>query len=710
VWRFASSAASAAVGAALAAIAFAAKGGTDLYSTTAVEVTLLVGAGLALALAVAWARPPADFRANGGLALALFGVLTLVTALSMLWSISPDLSWIETSRVLAYLAVFALAIGVGWLAPRGWTIVLLGLVVYAAVVCGYALASRVWPDALASNEIYARIGQPYGYWNAVGVTAAMGVIPAIWLGARRSGHAPANALAYPLLGIVLVALFLSYSRGSLIAAAIALAVWLAFVPLRLRSMGVLLVSGAAAAPVIAWALSKDAFTENGLPIQARESVAGDFGLLLVLMCAALLAAGLAIGFGLGRRAPSIVLRRRFGVAVVALACALPLALFSSAAFSDRGLTGTISDRFDDLTSETAKTSGGPERLTSSSSSRGRYWRQAGRIFDDRPVTGTGAGTFGMARLRHRSDQLVARHAHGYVAQTMADLGLIGLLATLALAAAWLVAAARTTGARLRPGGFGWDAERVGVAAVALTALAFGIQSALDWTWFVPGTAVPALLAAGFVAGRGPLPALAGASTPDSPTLELAPTGGAHGDGRGLRARGGWRPALQRPSRPETGRLIAAAAVAVVALLCAWAAWQPERAERKLDDALALLESGKPAAAARLADEAHDVDPLSPKPLLVKASAEDAAGSRDAARRTLEQAVREHRSNAAVWLRLAEFQLAKLGQPLAALETIRGALYLDPRSTLAQQVFFDARARLRGQAPPGAPPVPPATGP
>ena len=31
---------------------------------------------------------------------------------------------------------------------------------------------------------------------------------------------------------------------------------------------------------------------------------------------------------------------------------------------------------------------------------------------------------------------------------------------------------------------------------------FGAHSLVDWTWFVPGTAVPALLCAAWVAGRG----------------------------------------------------------------------------------------------------------------------------------------------------------------------------------------------------------------
>src|SRR5206468_1097210 len=36
------------------------------------------------------------------------------------------------------------------------------------------------------------------------------------------------------------------------------------------------------------------------------------------------------------------------------------------------------------------------------------------------------------------------------------------------------------------------------------AIVFGLHSAIDWTWFVPGPAVMALVAAGLAAGRGPV--------------------------------------------------------------------------------------------------------------------------------------------------------------------------------------------------------------
>ena len=50
-----------------------------------------------------------------------------------------------------------------------------------------------------------------------------------------------------------------------------------------------------------------------------------------------------------------------------------------------------------------------------------------------------------------------------------------------------------------------------------------------------------------------------------------------------------------------------------------------------------------------------------------------------------------------WYRLAAFQLGTLDAPEQALETLSGALYLDPHSKPAAQLFLDARARLREKA-------------
>jgi tetratricopeptide (TPR) repeat protein len=502
----------------------------------------------------------------------------------------------------------------------------------------------------------------------------MVVVPALWLGSRRAGSAQSRALAYPALGLAIVAVLLTQSRGALASALIGAALWFAIVPMRLRSLPVLVLPVLGAAPVTAWALSKDAFSKSLQPLAAKESVAGEFGLLLLLTALVLFLAGIAVGFAETRALPPARFQRRVGMAAVALVCAIPLVLFTSVAFSHRGLSGTIHDRFKELTSETASTPGGAGRLTAAGSSRGRYWRQAGHVFADRRLSGTGAGTFGIARLRYRKDDLVSLHAHGFVPQTGADLGIVGLVATLALLAAWLAATGRATGLvpRLRrraaPVRRDWTPERITLVCLALVAVVFGLQSAIDWTWFVPGPAVMALASAGYVAGRGPLAAV-GQPVP----APASPTG-----------RGG----------PEPIRIAAAVAVVITAALCAWTIWQPEASERASNSALDLIDAHKLGQARTEARNAHDANPLSPRPFIVGASVEEAAGNNKAALATLEQAALEFPGDPQTWLRLTGFELNTLDQPDKALQTLTAALYLDPHSKVGRALFLEARHRSR----------------
>jgi tetratricopeptide (TPR) repeat protein len=671
------------LGAALAAVAFGAAGGTELGRTSVVEILVVLAGAAVLTLAVlVWDDGPMP----GGPAVLAFCVLVAVTALSVVWSIAPELSFIEAGRSFAYLGVFAASVAAGRLVPRASAVVLRGVLLAAVAVVVYALASRVFPGTLAPNELSGRIGEPFGYWNAVGTTAAIVVPGALWLGSRRAGEAAVNALAYPAIGLSAVAILLTQSRGALAAALFGAAIWFAVVPLRLRSLPVLVAGVLAAAPVAAWALSKDAFSKSLQPLSARESVAGEFGVLLLLMAAVLVAAGLAVELRLARKAPPARVRRRVGIVAVAAVCAIPLVLLTSVAFSNRGLGGTVRDRLHELTSEAASTPGGAGRLTAASSSRGKYWRQAGHVFADRPVVGTGAGTFAISRLRYRKDELVSRHAHGYLAQTLADTGLLGLAATLALLAAWLAAAGRTSGLyprlRRRENPLprrDWNAERVTIVALALVALVFGFQSAIDWTWFVPGPAVMGLVAAGFVAGRGPLPAIAG---PDPGVAQSGPGRvGPFG--------------IPIPS-PQRGRVAAAAVVGIAALLCAWAIWQPESSDRSSNKAVDAASRGDLRGALAKAEDAHDANPLSPRPLLVKASIQGQAGQRRAGQHTLETALLEFPGDPQTWVALAQYQLHTLGRPQDTLETLKGALYLDPQSKAARALFLDARARERAQ--------------
>ena len=86
------------LGAALAAVAFGAAGGTELTRTTVVEVLMVLGGSSLVAAAVLVGRRGPLY---GGTAVTLFAALAALTALSVLWSVAPELAYVETGRTNA---------------------------------------------------------------------------------------------------------------------------------------------------------------------------------------------------------------------------------------------------------------------------------------------------------------------------------------------------------------------------------------------------------------------------------------------------------------------------------------------------------------------------------------------------------------------------------------------------------------------------------
>ena len=49
------------------------------------------------------------------------------------------------------------------------------MIITSVAVSVYALLTKVFPGSLNPDETYARLRDPFGYWNAVGILAALGV-------------------------------------------------------------------------------------------------------------------------------------------------------------------------------------------------------------------------------------------------------------------------------------------------------------------------------------------------------------------------------------------------------------------------------------------------------------------------------------------------------------------------------------------------------
>lgn len=696
---------------------FLAKGGLSLESLTLTEIVLTLGAGVLAATAIVLtpaARSLVRGRRYGLWPLGLLVAFTALSGLSVVWSVQPDASWQDAGRLLAYSAIFGAAVALVRLAPERWPAILGGLTLAASVVCGYALLTKVFPGTLAPQVTYARLEEPYGYWNAIGLTAAMGAIGCMWLGSRRSGHGVLSALAYPAMGLMGVTLMLAYSRGALAALAVGVALWLCIVPLRLRGAAVLIVGGLGAAAVVGWDFSRWALSTEGVPLAQRANAGHQLGALLVAMLLALMLAGVAIGFLSSRNPPARAARARAGAVLLALVALALVGLAGALAHSQRGFTGSISHAVDSLTNPNAKPPPNtPGRLTAVASVRARYWKQALQVFDANPALGVGADGYQTASLRYRTALLEVKHAHGFLVQTLADLGAVGTALALALLFAWMAAAGRAThplnrrwtgwrawleihtGARpgWRRAPQPYSAERVGLLSMLCLVVVFGVHSLVDWTWYVPGDAFAALLCAGWLAGRGPVE-----GWPEDPGSALTREWQASARQAATVPASSWAPpAGTAPGRPLPGgparwprslgelsplRAGVACAVAIAALLAAWSQWQPQRSASASQEALNLLASDPRGALAR-AQAGVSRDPVSAQALIVLAAVQQATGEPALARATLQRAVRLQPSNPQTWLALARHDLA--GEPAAALRELQAAVYLNPESIAPEAI-------------------------
>lgn len=646
-----------AVAALIVAVAFVGGGGSSLAGVTAVQIGLtLLAAGLAI-----WAtlRAPSSARWHGAIAFGLFVAFAAWAAASIVWSVEPSWSWREANLILGYAATFGGAIVLARLAADRWAAVLAGVAVGCVAVCAWALLTKVFPGALDANAQVARLREPFGYWNALAITGGIAVPILLWLGARRAGPHTLRLAATPALTLVLVTLMLCQSRGALVAVSIGAVVWFALVPMRLRALSVAVPAVACAALPLAYALSSDALSKDRQPLADRIADGRLLGLAVVATLALAAVAAIVIDRAARKRPPSPALRRRVGIVAVAGA-AVAVVLAGAALVTSKGGLGALTDPDAKLPAT------GAGRFGELSNARARYWRDALNVFSDHPWVGAGAGAYPVARLRERKDVIFVGHAHGFVPQVMADLGIVGLGLILALLAAWLAAAWRTLGRR----GTSDDAaaaRRAGSATMIAATATFGVHSFLDWTWYAPAPAVAALLLAGFVAGLGPH------GTPDAHAA----------------------PALGGPVRSARLR---AAAIGVLAVAVAWAMWQPERSVRATDRAYIAADAGDVAVAFAQAQRAREADPLAIEPLLALASIAQRQGLSRVARRYYGEAVRLQPANPETWL---EYGRALIQDPRAlarGLAAIRAALFLDPRSPAKAALYTEALRLASEKAP------------
>jgi hypothetical protein len=415
------------------------------------------------------------------LELAFLGGMAGLTAwvwLSVVWSDDSVESVLEGQRILLY-ATASLALVLA-LRRRSVAPVLGGALAGLAFPLTYGLATRLFPDRLGVFDPIAgyRLTEPVGYWNGMGILAAMATLLALGFAARARSIA-ARAVSAALIVPLLATVYFTFGRGPWIALGLALLAAVALDPRRLQLIGVALSVGAPAGLGVVLASQYDALRREDAPIALAADDGERLAVWLVLLAVA--AATLAAAYALAERRMEVPRRvsRGFAAALVAAAAVVVVATFVRF-----GGPIELVDRAYDAFDAAPPTVGGPdlgERLFSFSGSyRVDLWKSAWHQYEANPVLGGGAGTFEQHWLADRPFEHKVRDAHSLYFETLSELGPIGLALLLLALGVPLAAGVLARGNPLVPAAF---------AAY----VAYLVHAGIDWDWELPALTVLALV-------------------------------------------------------------------------------------------------------------------------------------------------------------------------------------------------------------------------
>jgi O-Antigen ligase len=419
----------------------------------------------------------------------LTGGLSILCAISSLWSGSVELSVIEADRVLVYLGVFLAAFLIAQTNERRQRFAE-GIAIGVTLVAILGLASRLLPHVLEVSTSLGtgpRLRYPLGYWNANGAVCGIAVALLLWMSRRAAwrGLRWASVAAIPA---VLLTLYFTYSRGGLLSLLVACACLIALSRDRLWLLATLSIGALGALPAV-------------LAVQARSSLANnidtpasvDQGVTVL----AILLAGIALALLLfaalrwteqrgGRRTgralelsrnPVLLKRVALGMAVIAI-----------------GLAAAVGSRaWHKFSSSDIQFPAQPEKHFTDFSGAGRhdFWRVALDAFDEKPVLGKGAGTYVFSWDEHRSIDVPVHDAHSLYLEAFAELGAPGGLLVLGLIGSMLWFAFSAYRAAPPP-------LRDLYAALFAGMVAFAVGAAFDWFWEIADLGALFFLAGGVV--------------------------------------------------------------------------------------------------------------------------------------------------------------------------------------------------------------------
>lgn len=574
----------------------------------------------------------------------LIAGLALFSAFSSFWSGSVELTVAEADRVLVYLGVFLASFLIAQTDQRRQRFAE-GIGIALVAIALVALFTRLLPDlvelgpGLGGNP---RLGYPLGYWNANGLAFGIAAALALWM-SRRSLNAPLRWLAVGTLPAVLLALYFTYSRGGVLALAVACGCLVALSHDRLWLLATFAIGAIGALPAVLAVQDRRAVADN---VQSQAAIDQGLTVLLILLAGTVLALALfallrklerrddeATGRALALSRDPALLKR---VAVVLAV----LAIGAAAAVGSRA--------WDEFSSSELAFPAQPEEHFGDLSGAGRheFWRVALDAFGDEPLAGQGAGTYRFAWNQAREIPMPVLDAHSLYFEAFAELGFVGGLLVLAtvLGLLWIgLSAWRAASGRRRELN----------AALLATCLAFAVGAGIDWFWEI------AAVGAIFFAAAGALVA--------ARCRQLAPSGAT--DGR-------------RGAQPRFGLTVAGLALGWVTAL---ALIGPLLVDREIEMSNDAAARGEIAAAFDHADTARSIEPWAASPYVQLGLLAESQGDYATAAGRLGQAIDREEENWLLYYLRARAE-AKGGEEAAARADLAEARRLNPEESCLRGGF------------------------
>jgi hypothetical protein len=585
------------------------------------------------------------------IAIALLAAFTLWSFVAISWADDKAIAWDGANRAMLYLTIYALFTLPRWRASSAATV--LGVYSFGVAVVGAALIlDLTGSDSPELSFISERLADPTGYPNATAALFAAASLPAFFLASRRQTPWPVRGLLLAASGFLVQLALIPQSRGAFIVFPIAVALYFAVVPARVRSLIVfvpVVAATALAAPDLLDVF--DSIGKHGDLVAALDGA----GNAMVISALALLLIGSAIGFADRRLSvperTSAIAERGFGFAA-ALGAIVGIVIFVSAVGSPVSWAG---DRWNDLKGGYSSQGFNGSRFGSDlGSNRYDFWRVAiSDEFASAPVQGDGTDNFAITYLRERTSDEAPLYAHSLPIGILAGNGLVGATLFAGFLGCALAAVIRSRRAREQ-------FARATCAAAFVTFAYWFMHSSGDWLWAFPGLGGPAIASLA-LAGR-----IGTGHGPDETPIEPQASGA-----------------------PQATRVIALVAGVLAATFAVFSYGLPWAAQLDVNAARSDWQSDPGTAFDRL-DRARGLNFLSPEPDIVAGSIAQRLGEERRMRTNFQRALEREPDNWLALLELGGLDAAQ-GRRAAALPRLRKARALNPLDPLIKRALRGAES-------------------